>query len=68
MVYVILQIILPLFRCLAVELDRNGTAGLEMAARLGYDDFNECFCCKDIIRKVRLTFNQFLLWLLSAGK
>lgn len=48
----ILQVISPLFRCLAKSIDKDGGRGIEIAGRLGYDDVNECFCRREVVHEV----------------
>lgn len=43
--------VVPLFRCLARAVDRDGGRGVEIASRLGYDDVNECFCRRDVVHQ-----------------
>ncbi len=37
---------------MAFALDLQGGQGVEIAARMGYDDFNECFARMDVVHKV----------------
>ncbi len=46
------QIVTPLFRCMAFAVDKQGGQGVEIAARMGYDDFNECFARRDVVHEV----------------
>ena len=44
------QVVSPIFRYLAAEIDKKGGSGMEISRRVGYDDANECFCRVDCIR------------------
>ncbi len=44
------QVVSPIFRFLAAEIDKKGGSGTEIGHRIGYDDANECFCRIDCIR------------------
>jgi hypothetical protein len=46
----ILQVVSPIFRFLATEVDKKGGSGMEISRRIGYDDANECFCRVDAVR------------------
>ena len=45
-----LQVVSPIFRYLAAEVDKKGGSGIEISRRVGYDDANECFCRVDAVR------------------
>ena len=36
------QVVSPIFRFLATEIDKKGGSGMEIGHRIGYDDANEC--------------------------
>ena len=44
------QVVSPIFRYLAAEIDQKGGSGMEISRRMGYDDVNECFCRMDAVR------------------
>lgn len=48
-----LQVVAPVFGFLAVQVDRMGTSGREIAHRIAYDDCNESLCSKEVVHKVR---------------
>ena len=50
MVHVCVQVVSPVFRYLAIEIDKKGGAGVEISRRIGYDDANECFCRVDVVK------------------
>ncbi|EFN56001.1 hypothetical protein CHLNCDRAFT_145389 [Chlorella variabilis] len=45
------KLVTPIFAFLAVEVDRKGTSGVEIAARVTYDDVNESLCMPGVVHK-----------------
>ena len=53
------QVVAPIFRFLAVEIDKKGGAKIEISRRIGYDDANECFCRKDVVKCASVRASAF---------
>lgn len=47
------QVVQPLFECLWMA-GKQGEQGVEIACRMGYDDFNESFASRNNVHRVLL--------------